>query len=175
MEQKSMNSTITMIILVLLVFMFLIGCSTTVNQNPEVFGTFEEASEYGIGKGELLATENVNGTDFYLYLNKEGTESEDVAVATISKVDEGYIWNSSPSFRLDTWVTFDFNPQNGGKNINVLIGKVNNKNVREVKIEGYSGYNKVLNVYKGYFWDLNVPIENSYVIDEELGGNNDDK
>lgn len=146
-------------------FLISSGCSSVhTQQNQMEYDNVQQALEKEIGNGQILATETINHHKLYLIAHHLGTKNEEVTVGMTKKTKDKYIWVSSPSFRIDAYTRFDFDPQTGEEPINLLIGKVNNTNTQKIKIEGYA---KELNVYNGYYWAFNLPQEN-VIINENL-------
>jgi hypothetical protein len=83
-----------------------------------------------------------------------GTSRKNIAVGAVRKVDGGYAWISSPGFRVDIAVRFDFDLMDGNEPVDVCIGKVEGENDRRVSVRGVA---ETLDVYDGYFWGFGFP------------------
>lgn len=91
---------------------FVAACSGQEASHP-VFDKKEELMERELGDANVLDAKTWKGNTYLLYGRNQGTPGEEVAVGVIRRVDGGYAWISSPSFRIDVMARFDFDPRDG--------------------------------------------------------------
>ena len=132
---------------------FVAACSGQEASHP-VFDKKEELMERELGDANVLDAKTWKGNTYLLYGRNQGTPGEEVAVGVIRRVDGGYAWISSPSFRIDVAARFDFDPRDGSEAVNVYIGKAPRDDARRITVRGFS---EPLDVHDGYFWGFHLP------------------
>lgn len=137
----------------MLCFVFVTACSGPEAPGP-VFDTVDELLERELGDARVLDTKTWNGNTYLLYVRHQGTPAEEVAIGAVRRIDGGYAWISSPSFRIDVAARFDFDPRDGSEAVNVYIGKAPRDDARRITVRGFS---EPLDVHDGYFWGFHLP------------------